>query len=186
MTVVCYSRRAGTLLLGAVALFCILYANSSCAQTAEELEAKVKSGFLLNFARYVEWPTNSFSSSNSPIVIGVLGQDSLGRHLDEVVSGKSVETHPVQIRRARRISELTNSHVIFICASERPRASFLRIQEKPILTVSDVDTLTATNGMILLKKKQGTMRFDINRELAEKVGLKISSKLLRLADNYRQ
>jgi hypothetical protein len=39
--------------------------------------------------------------------------------------------------------------------------------------------------MILLKKKQGMMRFDINREAAEKAGLKISSKLLKLADNYR-
>ena len=35
----------------------------------ETKEAKVKSAFLLNFARYVEWPENAFASSNSPVVI---------------------------------------------------------------------------------------------------------------------
>jgi hypothetical protein len=57
------------------------------------------------------------------------------------------------------------------------------IADKAILTISDMEGFTSANGMIQLKKKQNTMRFDINREAAEKVHLKINSKLLKLADN---
>jgi hypothetical protein len=174
------------------ALFCLALAlpHAVFAQGADDLEtkeAKVKSAFLLNFARYVEWPENAFAATNSPIVIGVLGQDPLGRHLEETVEGKTVEKHPVHVKRGRRISELNDCHVLFVCVSERDRlrATLAQLQGKPILTVSDMDGFATDGGMILLKKKQGLMRFEINREAAERGGLKISSKLLKLADNYR-
>jgi hypothetical protein len=174
---ICLRRIAPSLL--------VLWPAMSFAQTSGEVEAKVKSAFLLNFARYVEWPTNSFMNSNSPVVIGVLTPDPLGRHLDSTVERKTVERRPVQIERSQNISGLTNCHVIFISMPERARlAGILRqIGDRSILTVSDMDHFTSAGGMIQLKKKQNTMRFDINREAAEKVHLKVSSKLLKLADN---
>ena len=172
----------------ALALLLAFWPSSTQSQQpGDELEAKVKAGFLLNFARYVEWPAGAFASSNSPVVIGVLGVDNLGRNLDMTVEGKTVEAHPVQVRRARRVAELADCHVLFVCASERERLRGIvgGLEGKPILIVSDMDGFTSEGGMILLKRKLGTMRFEINREAAEKAGLKISSKLLKLADNYR-
>ena len=173
-------------------VFCLLLAFPGVllAQAADDLEtkeAKVKAAFLLNFARYVEWPENAFASTNSPIVIGVLGQDQLGRNLDMTVEGKTVEKHPVHVKRGKGVDDLGDCHVVFVCASEREhlRATLGQLQTRPVLTVSDMDGFATDGGMILLKKKQGMMRFDINREAAEKAGLKISSKLLKLADNYR-
>jgi hypothetical protein len=177
--------------LGARLLFFVLLgALFPCvapAQGVEEVEAKVKAAFLLNFARYVEWPESSFATSNSPVVIGVLGQDTLGRNLDATVDGRTVERRPVKVKRARKVSELRDCQVIFVCPSERERFRGLlaAIQNQPILTVSDTEGFTSAGGMILLKKKQGMMRFEINRDAAEKAGLKISSKLLKLADNYQ-
>jgi hypothetical protein len=184
------TRTVGNILGAAVFCLALALPRDLLAQDADVLEtkeAKVKAAFLLNFARYVEWPENAFASTNSPIVIGVLGQDRLGRNLDLTVEGKTVERHPVQVKRGSRVDDLTDCHVVFVCASERDRlrATLTLLQTKPILTVSDMDGFATDGGMILLKKKQGMMRFDINREAAEKAGLKISSKLLKLADNYR-
>ena len=174
------------------AVFCLALAlprvlPGQGADDLETKEARVKAAFLLNFARYVEWPENAFASTNSPIVIGVLGQDRLGRNLDLTVEGKTVEKRPVHVKRGRRVDDLNGCHVVFVCASERDRlrTTLVQLQTKPVLTVSDMDGFATDGGMILLKKKQGMMRFDINREAAEKAGLKISSKLLKLADNYR-
>jgi hypothetical protein len=188
MTVVRILRHVVALTFSAAALVCLLGTTAARAQPSEELEARVKAGFLINFARYVEWPTNSFASTNSPIVIGVFGQDAVGRYLDEMAAGKTVETHPIEIKRARRASELTNCHIAFIATPDRDRQrnAYAFLQSKPVLTVSDMETITPTKGIVLLKRRQGTMRFDINREAAEQAGLKISSKLLKLADNYRQ
>jgi len=189
MTAAFFRQRLGA--LGA----CLLAFLGVCvlpvaAQTPEDLEAKVKSAFLLNFARYVEWPTNAFPSSNSPVVIGVLGQpDTLGANLDVTVDGKTVETRPVRVKRARRIADLMDCHVIYFCPSERDRLrpALAAIADKPLLTVSDIDNFTAAGGMIWLKKtRQGTMRFDIEKEVADKAGLKISSKLLKLAENLQR
>jgi hypothetical protein len=186
MTVVPFSQRIRVLLLGAITLMCALWPAAASAQAADEIEAKVKSSFLLNFARYVEWPPEAFVSSNSPVVIGVLG-DTLGRHLDSITEGRMVEAHPIQVKRGRRVSDLAGCHVIFIGTSERdPRPALAMMRGKPILTVSDLDGFIDFGGVIQLKRRQGTMRFDINREAADKAGLKISSKLLKLADNYRQ
>ena len=53
--------------------------------------------------------------------------------------------------------------------------------------VSDMEDFTRLGGMIQLKKTRlGTMRFEIDKEAADRAGLKISSKLLRLAENLRQ
>jgi hypothetical protein len=187
MTDVILVRRGSALVIGALALLLAFWPGEGRSQPSEDLEAKVKAGFLLNFARYVEWPAGAFASSNSPVIIGVLGQDNLGRNLDMTVEGKTVEAHPVQVKRARRLSELGECHVLFISASEQDRLGriFPALEHRPMLTVSDMDGFTSEGGMILLKRKSGTMRFEINRETAEKAGLKISSKLLKLADNYR-
>ena len=157
------------------------------AQSGEPLEAQVKSAFLLNFARYVEWPANTFSNANSPIIIGVLGPDSLGRALDATIEGHTVEKHPVEIARSRRLSELIHCHVLFIAAPERERVrdELAQLKGKSILTVSDMEGFTDSGGMIRLKKVRGLMRFDINRSPAEASGLKISSKLLKLADHLQ-
>jgi hypothetical protein len=172
-------RRAA---LFSLALLPLLWPAKARAQPVDEVEAKVKAAFLLNFARYVEWPD---TNSANPIIIGVLGTDPFGRNLDSTVEGKTVERRPVQLRRSQNVPDLTNCHVVFICPSERTRLARIltEIGDRRILTVSDMEGFTAGGGMIQLKKKQNTMRFDINREAAEKVHLKISSKLLKLADN---
>lgn len=187
MTDVIFVRRGSALWVGALALLLVFWPANGGSQPNEDLEAKVKAGFLLNFARYVEWPAGAFASTNSPVIIGVLGLDNLGRNLDVTVEGKTVEAHPVQVKRARRLSDLGECHVLFICASERDRLPRIvsGLEGKPMLTVSDMEDFTNEGGMVLLKRKSGTMRFDINREVAEKAGLKISSKLLKLAENYR-
>ena len=176
-------------MLGAILTMLAAPAPRAVAQSPEDLEAKVKSAFLLNFARYVEWPPGAFAQPTSPVVIGVLGQDLLGRNLDTTVEGKMVESHPVQVKRGRRLADIGTCHVLFVCPSERDRVRTIAtaLEGKPVLLVSDMEDFTQLGGMIQLKKTRlGTMRFEIDKAAADRAGLKISSKLLRLAENLRQ
>jgi hypothetical protein len=154
------------------------------AHAQTELEEKVKAAFLLNFARYVEWPAGTFADEKSPVVIGVLAEDpeSFSKNLERVVEGKTVDNRPVQVQRAQRVSELAKAHVVFIPASERERmrGAIGQLRGRPVLTVSDAEGFIQGGGMILLKRKQ-----ENNRAAAEEAGLKISSKLLRLGDETR-
>ena len=60
------------ILLGA----CLIAPNHGECAAATEYE--VKAAFLLNFAKFVDWPASSFPASDSPMVIGVLGDDLFG------------------------------------------------------------------------------------------------------------
>jgi hypothetical protein len=168
-------------------LLCVLSAPFARAQP-DDVEARIKAAFLLNFARYVEWPESVFTSSNSPVVIGVLGQDPFGKNnLEAIVDGKTVEHRPVLVKRGKTLADLADCHILFISTSERERlrSMLTLIQAKPLLTVSDMEGFRDAGGIILLKRKPSGMRFEINREAAERAGLKLSSKLLKLADNYQ-
>ena len=169
-----------------VVAIALAVALSARAQTLDEKELKLKAAFMLKFALYVEWPETAFASPTNAIVFGVLGRDPFGKALEETLNGQSVDKHPVVIKRGR-LADLSDCHVIFVSASERERwrAQQLRLQAKPVLTVSDLEEFAANGGMIGLKRKQGAVRFDINRKAAEAAGLKISSRLLKLGDEVR-
>src|SRR5437660_11311395 len=60
------------------------------------IESRVKAGFLYNFAKLTEWPTNSFAAADSPIVIGVLGNDPFGAILDDALRGKAIDGRKIR------------------------------------------------------------------------------------------
>jgi hypothetical protein len=51
----------------------------------------------------------------------------------------------------------------------------------PVLTVGDMDQFAQRGGMINLTTEENRIRFEINVKAIERVGLKASSQLLRLA-----
>src|SRR6266700_2363788 len=61
------------------------------AQEMPVSEYQVKAVWLLNFARFVEWPATAFTNARSPVVVGVLGKDPFGRDLEKALEGKMVQ-----------------------------------------------------------------------------------------------
>src|SRR4029077_1662792 len=53
-------------------------------------EYQIKALFLLNFVKYVDWPDASFVDTNSPVIIGIFGEDKFGDALKNAVEGKTV------------------------------------------------------------------------------------------------
>ena len=58
------------------------------AQTTPSPEYQVKAVFLFNFAQFVDWPSKAFPEPQTPLVIGVVGEDPFGPYLDETVRGE--------------------------------------------------------------------------------------------------
>jgi hypothetical protein len=84
------------------------------AQTAPSREYQIKAVFLFNFAQFVEWPPAAFRDSNSPLVIGVLGDNPFGTYLDETVRDEKVGNRPLEVQRYQRVDEIKTCHVLFI------------------------------------------------------------------------
>jgi hypothetical protein len=146
-------------------------------------EYQVKAAFLLNFARFVEWPATAFSTASEPFVIGIVGMDPFGGAMDQVVSGKTVNGRPIAVRRVSDPAALRACHVVFFATSDPRRLNEIAgpATSPGILTVGEAEGFAERGGMINFVVENNHVRFEINPAAASRAGLKISSKLLQLA-----
>jgi hypothetical protein len=172
------------LLFGLLAL--LAAALNGHAQGAQPSEYQLKAAFLYHFAQLVNWPSGAFAGAESPMVIGVLGENPFGKQLEESVRGKSVNGHPMAVKEVQAPGEETNTcHILFISPSEKKRLPEIlaAVRGKSVLTVGETDHFTESGSMINFTLDGTKIRFQINDVAAKAAGLKISSKLLGLATN---
>lgn len=156
------------------------------AHLQESREYLLKAAFLYNFAKFVEWPADSFKNESAPIHLVILGPDPFGSAL-ETIREKSVKGRKLVIKRISRIENLEDCHLLFISASEKSqiRAILNTLRGNSILTISDLEKFTHLGGIIGLITLDNKIRFEINLEVAQRNRLKISSELLELAKIVR-
>jgi hypothetical protein len=162
----------------------LVAAPALAAPPAATSEYQLKAVFLFNFAQFVEWPATGFPAPDAPLVIGVLGTDPFGSTLDEVVRGEAVGSHRLEVRRYSRLEDIGPCQILFVGASEAARLEqvITRLEDRPILTVSDLEGSAVHGVMIRFTPENGRIRLRINLEAARKAGLQLSSKLLRRAE----
>jgi hypothetical protein len=163
----------------------LLIAGSSRAQPVQPSEYQIKAAIIFNFAKFVEWPTAALPQANSPIIIGVLGENPFGDNLEKIMGNKTVEDHPLVIRQFQSAAEAVKSHVLFISTSEKEKlpTTLKTLAGNSVLTVSEMENFNEKGGMIGFVMEGTKIRFKINNETATKAGLKISSKLLSFASH---
>ncbi|NNL68075.1 MAG: YfiR family protein [Myxococcales bacterium] len=141
-------------------------------------EYKVKAAFLLNFGKFVEWP-----SAQGDLEICVLGEDPFGATLDDTLAGRKIGARPVRARRIDSAGAADGCAILFV--SRRGNAPLdavvSAVRGSPVLLVGEQDRFAKRGGMINFVEVDQKIRFEINETAAKKAGLKISSQLLKLA-----
>jgi len=165
-------------------LFFVTFDASAQVQPLPSKEYSVKAVFLFNFAQFVEWPSEAFPSGQTPLIIGILGDDPFGTYLDETVRGEKVNNRPLVVRRFHRVDEITTCHVLFISRSELTRLGQILgdLKGRNVLTVGDANNFALEGGVIQLVTEKNKIRMRINLDAAKAADLRISSKLLRPAE----
>lgn len=174
-------------LLAVIVVVAALCASGDLARRLADASApgvyQIKAAFLYNFAKFVEWPSGSFADGNSPLVIGILGDDPFGSSLDQVVKGNTVGGRRICIKRFPRIRDVESCHILFVCSSESNRLAraLESVKNSGVLTVSDIDRFAQRGGIVGFTMDDNKVGFEINVTTAQRSNLKISSKLLKLA-----
>ena len=147
------------------------------------LEYPVKAAFLLNFAKFSEWPADSLQARAPAVSICVLGRDPFGDILEKAVVGRSVGGRPIVIERPRNVDGARACHVLFIANSEVDRLTLIleRLAAEPIVTVGESKGFAHRGGVIGLVVEDNLARFEVNLRSAQRSGLLLSSKLLGVA-----
>ena len=183
--------------------------RGSLAQTVDAAKAAmVKSAYLLNFAKFTTWPDGTFSDKDSPFVICVWGRGALDKSLEQVIKGKTVNGRDIVIsridghtanttanakggnnpREANPLPEdilvkLNECHLLYISQTDanRIRDIFEAIESLNILTVGDISYFAEQGGMLGLVLRNGKITFTANPATIKNAGVKVSSKILKLA-----
>jgi hypothetical protein len=176
------ARRAANWFLFALAAT-VFSCAVAAAQSDQPSEYEVKAAFLFNFTKFVEWPDGSFADAHSPIVIGILGDDPFGDGLVRIVEGQKVQGRSIVIRHEHLGDDLSRCHVLFIGASERQRSGQIlaALRDASVLTVSDLDGFAAAGGVMQFVMQENRVRFVVNLDAATQSRLRVSAKLLALA-----
>jgi hypothetical protein len=143
----------------------------------------LKAAFLYNFAKFTEWPGEALAPG-TPLVLCVVNDRAVADTLASLTKGRSVDGHALVVSMIKPdAAALTSCRLLFTSGLDAARSTALleSIAGKPILTVGDADKFAETGGVAGFFVEDGSLRFAINLEAAQRSGVHLSAKLLRLA-----
>ncbi|HZP58783.1 MAG TPA: YfiR family protein [Opitutaceae bacterium] len=166
--------------IGLAVLFIFGEGGPIRAQNTPAQEYQLKAVFLFNFIQFVDWPAEAFPQAQSPLIIGVLGDNPFNSYLEETVQGENMNGHPVVVRHYHHADEIGPCHILFISQSEDRRLTHVLadLKGRSILTVGDMEAFTQRGGMIRFITQNNKIHLQINVDAAKAAKLTISSKLL--------
>jgi hypothetical protein len=174
----------GSLLNGCLLAFVLLQGSQYVLAQAPSREYQLKAVFLFNFTQFIDWPANAFENDQSPLVIGVIGENPFGAYLVQTVSGEKINGHPMVVQYYKNEEEIKLCHILFVNVSETKKQEQVleTVKGKNILTVSDHPDFLKQDGMIRFVTNNNKIKLQINMDACKESKMVLSSKLLRLAE----
>lgn len=161
-----------------------LLTMSALAQP-EVSEVQIKAAYLLKFPTYVEWPEGVFVDPASPLVVGVIGADEMASNLETIGRDVVIDGHPVQIKRLLPGDTVGDLHMLFVggLTSNQVAIFLQQAARRPVLTVSETAPPRPEDSVINFSVSDNRVRFDVAMAPAERMGLRLSSRLLQVAES---
>jgi uncharacterized protein DUF4154 len=152
-------------------------------QNAQLSEDQIKTGFLFNFTKFVQWPADAYADANAPIVLGIAGESSLSKLLAEVAEGKSIDGRAVVIKNLKEGQSLRSCQILFVSASEERHLPQIleELKGTSVLTVGEAGGFVQGGGMINFFIEGNKVKLEMNLDATTRGRLKISAKLIAVA-----
>lgn len=147
--------------------------------TSVPTAAQIRTGYLYNFAMFVEWPA---VQAGQPLIVGVLGDDTFAFALQQI-DGRKANGRTIVVKRVDEADDLGRTSILYIGSDDDRIASaaLARVSRSPVLTIGASPRFTQIGGIIRLYYEEARLRFEINVSRSQENDLRISSKLLGLA-----
>jgi len=166
-------------LITALLLTACLLAGPAMADGGEEglisREFQIKTAYLFHFVELTEWP------DAGDISICLRGNSQLSQFLP-ALEGRSNAGHVVHVKVLANDSQ-EHCQILFLSNGESITPSlFEQAKAEHILLVSDAENFARNGGMLQFALRDNKVKLLVNLNSVKAAGLKLSSKLLRLAE----
>jgi len=131
---------------------------------------------------FIQWSPESFKTSNEVFRIGVMGKSPILRKI-KTLEEERIKGLQVKVELVENVDNAKNFHLLYICPKEISRmpSVLMATEGAKTLTISKAVDFAKKGGMVNFYEKKGKMSFEINLEMAQKSGFKISSRVLSLS-----
>jgi hypothetical protein len=172
-------------------LFLALMHSVDLAADDDNLEYKIKAGYLYNFTKFITWPQINSATFN----LCILGNDPFGSVIDPIEK-KSAFSRPIRIFRLDEADFLSSPdlkydcHILYVSSPDNQKTVFDKIWGNPhkdrTLVVGESETFVAEGGIIGFVNRDSKIKLQINLQSAKQAGIKISAKLLEVAELIKE
>jgi hypothetical protein len=147
-------------------------------------ESEVKAAYLYKFASFVEWLPAVFPAADTPLVIGVAGDYAVATDLAQLLAGRNLDGRPVLARQVIDPKNVSGVHILLLGPMPEARLrEYLPAPDVPVLVVMEQEGGLHLGAAINLAAEGGRVRFSASPAQAAARGLKLSSRLLAVAQN---
>ncbi|MCQ8104086.1 YfiR family protein [Methylomonas sp. SURF-2] len=138
-------------------------------------EYQLKTAYLFHFAELAEWPEATH------VVICLQGNHPIRSYLP-VLNGQHINNKAVLVKFDIPIA-IAECQILFFSDLDALSNTVLEQAQKfHVLLVSDVENFAQTGGMIQFTLRDNKLKLVVNLSAVKLAGLKLSSKLLRMAE----
>jgi hypothetical protein len=164
-------------------LLALAGATPTWAQASPSVEYQVKAAFLLNFAKFIEWPANVFQGGKTPIAVCIFRYDPFGSALDDIIRGKNINNRELLARRINELPDLKACQLVFVSKTEDKHLSEVlnSLSGASALVVGESEGFAERGGGVQFFLENKKLRFAVNVDALQRAHLTVSSKLLALA-----
>ena len=163
-------------------------AQPASVQTAPEatlppsVEYQIKADFVYTVAKFVDWPEGAFASPSTPLTFGIVGSDVVADAISQALRGKKVHERPIRTVRVTDPRRALDCQILYVSDPDPVRIKALldQVGTSSILTIGEGGDFAARGGILGLHLSDTLVQFEVNMQSAEKAGISISSKILRL------
>lgn len=144
-------------------------------------EAEVKSLWVVNLARFVEWAPDP-ATEEKPLRIAVVEAKELYAYLKRY-DGQTINGSPIQILYFDRFSSqeiLKDFNILYVpeSAGDDVQKILRFVKSHGVFTISDQPGFIDQGGIMALYIKDGSIRYELNRGVAQREQIHISAELL--------
>jgi hypothetical protein len=138
----------------------------------------LKSLFIYNFTKHVDWPENGAQY----ISIGIVNDQRLTEKLQQVLKNKKVKEKSFEVLPVQTPDDAKFCQLIFIPAEHGYQIkNFVKTFEgKAVLIVTEGTGMTLKGAAISLIKDNDRLTFEVNENVISRSGLNVSKELIRL------
>lgn len=145
-------------------------------------EYALKAAFVCKFPEFTEWPAEALDTQPT-VDLCVVPPNPFAGALERMAAGETLRGRAFRVREVGTPADLAGCRLLFVPAGagRLGHALLTAARRQPVLTVGEADGFLDEGGLVNLRLVDGRVRFDIDVEAAQRVGIRFSSQLLRLA-----